>query len=193
MKMNFKRLSQFLPVWVVLMLASCSPNIQADDKKFILNLKSFLKQQGDYVHVAEVHPSDWVSVCFNPIGSYSNIQGLFVEGVGFKSQNRKIKGDKNTYADDDVWGIYFLYPNNEVEYFRIPRQEIYSGIIEGSDDLCAERSQAYLKVVGDFNHRNFTNTQSNVVGTYIEISLIEGNVGSGDTPAKNNNQTDKET
>lgn len=139
------------------------------DRDFISLIKNSLKKKGDIVKVSDIHTGEWSYVCVHPISSYSNIRRGISEWAQIAIEDVEVINNVNTYADDHVWGIYFYYPPNKAEYYRIPWYEIY----QTGRYFCAEKESAYFKITGDFKNREFVNLVSSVVPDFIELRILD--------------------
>lgn len=151
-------------------LGACESETTVQDRQFIRHLKESLRNVGDRASVATIHPGEWTEVCINPIGTNSNIEVELVEGVGLRPNGVDVVNGANTYADDNVWGIYFRYPGNKVEYFRIPWQEMKGGI-QGPELMCAPKERATLEIIGNSDNRTLLPAQTEVAKDYIEFRI----------------------
>jgi len=161
-------------ILIVPFLTSCggefNKKITAQDYEFIAKIKDHLKKKGDVIKVENVFPGEWTRVCINPIGMYSNIEVTFVEGEGLRSNGIEIINGADTYSNDYVWGIYFLYPSNKAEYYRITKNEM-TGHLANIDDFCVDKRLAYLEVTEDISAWDNRNQLINTSGDFVVLKL----------------------
>jgi hypothetical protein len=152
-----------------LTLAGCGDEVNYkigdDDKAFVAKIKTHLQDVGDTVKVADIHPGEWEEVCINPVGVYGNPGVRYIrhdDGSDSWHKIEVINGPKATMANDRIWGIYFRYPGDKIEYYRIsvyemlassgcvPRDTAVMNVRETSKDWGignkAEKSQDFINI-----------------------------------------------
>lgn len=160
-------------------LAACGEeanySIGAQDKAFIATVKQHLQKEHDTVLASTLHSGGWEAVCVNPLGAYASIEVDHIPDVGFRPNKLEIiNGPTSTYANDKVWGIYFRYPGNKIEYYRIPVNQM-NGYYEGHEKTsnCVSRALAQFIVSGDLSEWTDSESTKRVAEDFIEIKLIE--------------------
>jgi hypothetical protein len=110
-----------------------------------------LKEDGDIIKVANIHPGDWEKVCFtHGDGSGDDALDAISEFTGLKNSELEVinrRRDDTRWVEDFDWGIYFLYPPNRVEYFVMSNVKVAQGGAHPSDEFhCVPKHSAYFQV-----------------------------------------------
>lgn len=143
------------------MLGSCNDASLESDRIFIKSLKANLQQEGDSKMVSLVYPGNWLEVCIHNRFGFSADHTTIDKG---EIINRS-RGD--TYADDEYWGIYFIYPKDKIEYFKIPMFEIFPKGL----DTCHKKNNAYFEVYGDYYNRQGISNSAVLEKDFIQINI----------------------
>ncbi len=135
---------------LIMIVASCSGENRQKDLQFISKIKEHLDKKGDIVRVSDIHPGDWIKVCFtyggmstgNIIDDISRITRI--DKRDFEIINRS-KADVS-YVDDFDWGVYFFHAQNKIEYYSIRNSHLIRGVALNSDDLnCLKKEDAFFE------------------------------------------------
>lgn len=110
-------------------------------------IKQHIKKKGDSVRVSDIHPGDWTKVCFtidSGVGGEGYDTAAWVLGV-HEDEIRVINRprDETKFLEDFGWGIYFIYPPNKIEYFRIDKVQMVRGAAPGRHE-CADKERAFF-------------------------------------------------
>lgn len=134
----------YMALVLMLLLTGCGkPAPTKEERAFVKGLQSQLQNLGDSDRVQDDHGGEWLKVCVHPLGTHSTLEALFVEKVG-------ILNGRDTYADDETWGLYFVHPDNVIEYYNIPASEM---MVEAPAD-CVDRDKARFEVVANAKNRD---------------------------------------
>ena len=118
--------------------------MNAEEKALFQKIKSNLHVKGDRILLTNVHDGDWLSACINPTDVFSSME---LETVTVKNVT-VINGAVPMSGEAD-WGLYFVYPDNKIEYYAFPNDKILSDTSRGwpgEGKNCAKRENAYLEV-----------------------------------------------
>lgn len=155
----------YIALSLLLLLGACGkPSLTEEERAFVKALQEQLQNLGDSDRVQDIHSGEWLEVCVNPLGANGNIESKFIEDVAIRGNEAvTIKNGTDTFADDNIWGLYFVYPDNVIEYYNIPSFEI---MIKAPPGGCAPRDTARLEVVANTKNRADAGLPAN--GSYSE-------------------------
>lgn len=170
--MNLKRrLIAIFLLLASLTLSACSDTMREQDHEFLEKIKTHLKVMGDEVVVSDIHPGEWLKVCFTNPGAYSNPVLGMARTYGLEEKDiRVINRDRDEvyHGDDFKWGIFFIYSKSEIEYFVIGNSRMSRFNIRRKDHGCLSKEEAAFQHTGRYG-RKIDEPQN----SFFTISLIQ--------------------
>lgn len=141
------------------------------DRAFLDRIKQHLRKKGDFVKVSDIHPGEWSKVCFTAAGARDDAIWTVAEFEKIdRGQVEVINRPKNQASHGDMfdWGIYFFYPPNKIEYFRLFNGYAFPSQLKAKTDdyRCVIRRDAYFFATTDMTKEDYTNE-------YLSIQLTE--------------------
>lgn len=152
---------------------SCLDSMTRQDHEFAAKIKEHIKMKDEMIRVSEIHPKNWERVCFTAAGAEGDAIRAVSEFKNIEANSLIVTNRERSdarHGDMFEWGIYFYYPPNKIEYFRIDNNDMYPNQLGAITDdyACVSRENAYFKA-----------TQSAKVkksgDIYLDIQLTEIN------------------
>lgn len=112
-----------------------------------------MREEGDVVKVSNIHPGNWTDVCFTSVG-HSRAHSITNTVAEYKNVDRSAVISMNrdasdlTHGDMFFWGIYFISPPADIEYFRLNHKAFYPDRdqSEANTYRCMKKDDAYFKI-----------------------------------------------
>lgn len=144
----------FVVLFLSMLLSSCLDTMTEQDFAFIAKVKERLKHKGDIVRVSDIHPGDWKKVCFTLAGARNDVLRVVSGSENVNESQIKVSNRKRSdagHGDMFEWGIYFFYPPNVIEYFRIYNGDTYPDQLHAMADKygCVAKEFAHFKAMSD--------------------------------------------
>ncbi|AEP09706.1 hypothetical protein MICA_1388 [Micavibrio aeruginosavorus ARL-13] len=142
------------------------------DREFSTKIKDHIKMKDEVIRVSEIHPGNWERVCFTAAGAEGDAIRSVSEFKNIEANNLIVINRERSdtrHGDMFEWGIYFYYPPNKIEYFRIDNSDMYPNQLGATADdyACASYENAYFKAMQDERVNKSGNVYLNIQLTNI--------------------------
>lgn len=122
-----------------------------EEKAIYHKLTESLKAPGDRISLAEIHPGEWLSACLNPTDIFSSLEPELV-----RVNDVTVINGADPMSLEVTWGLYFVYPNSQIEYYSFPNSKILADTSRGypsEGKNCAKRKDAFIELKETIDNR----------------------------------------
>ena len=117
--------------------------MNGDEKALFKAINQHLQKAGDTIALSDIHDGNWLFACVNPTDPFSSMEP---EAITVK--NVKVRNRETPRSNEGSWGLYFIYENDEIEYYAFPSNKIIADSRRGFSDErknCEAKENAYLR------------------------------------------------